>query len=120
MITPNSGIAPFLAPNGNTFTVPDAFFDGTSVQFIDGRQTRFLLAPRAAMAGEGCGGCARALPLRPTDERSRAARRAGWKRGGTGAMVEICNCARFIARSSSMHASPMHASLACHPRNHDS
>ncbi len=32
----------------------DAFFDGTKVQFIDGRQTRFLLVPRAAAVGAGC------------------------------------------------------------------
>ena len=32
----------------------DAYFDGTTVQYIDGRQTRFHLIPRARAATTGC------------------------------------------------------------------
>jgi Xaa-Pro aminopeptidase len=32
----------------------DAFFDGTSVRFIDGRQTRFHLVPRERVVTAGC------------------------------------------------------------------
>ncbi|OYU15387.1 MAG: Xaa-Pro aminopeptidase [Alphaproteobacteria bacterium PA4] len=33
----------------------DAFFDGTTVRYIDGRQTRFHLIPRTGAATSGCG-----------------------------------------------------------------
>ena len=33
----------------------DAFFDGTKVQYIDGRETRFLLIPRVGQPTTGCG-----------------------------------------------------------------
>ncbi|MEY2884847.1 MAG: hypothetical protein RL490_2571, partial [Pseudomonadota bacterium] len=33
----------------------DAFFDGTTVRYIDGRQTRFHLIPRTGAAKTGCG-----------------------------------------------------------------
>ena len=33
----------------------DAFFDGTKVQYIDGRQTRFHLVPRVGVPVAGCG-----------------------------------------------------------------
>lgn len=33
----------------------DAFFDGTKVQYIDGRQTRFHLVPRVVTPAAGCG-----------------------------------------------------------------
>lgn len=33
----------------------DAFFDGTTVQYIDGRETRFLLIPRVGKPTTGCG-----------------------------------------------------------------